>query len=108
MYEVFFQIDHGITIVDTTQAEVPLEVHFVTILKCLITDTKNLNVLCESYHDLCGNPFTLQKWSRGHCIGENEVLIYRHNPLPSILIYCLPFTSLSIHSFVLQKDFQSC
>ena len=37
MYKVF-QIDHGI-ITAVTQAEVPLKVHFTTILKCRITDT---------------------------------------------------------------------
>lgn len=50
MYEVF-QIDRGITTV-VTQAEVPLEVRFATVLKCLITDTKpktyyvNLTMIC--------------------------------------------------------------
>lgn len=37
MYKVF-QVDHGI-ITEVIQAEVPLIVHFTTILKCRITDT---------------------------------------------------------------------
>lgn len=37
MYKVF-QVDHGI-ITAVIQAEVPLIVHFTTILKCRITDT---------------------------------------------------------------------
>lgn len=74
-------------------AEVTLNMHFNTILQAGLQIQCKTDVLCETHHHVCGNPFALQKWLEDHCIHEKEVLNNQAWP-----IYYFPFTSLSVCS----------
>lgn len=99
---MFFHIAHSITM-SVIWTEVTLNMHFNTILQAGLQIQCKTDVLCETHHHMCGNPFALQKWLEDHCIHEKEVLNNQARP-----IYYFPFTSLSVCSIFLQRGFQSC